>query len=121
MRLLLRRGQRELAEGNPDAALSDLGDALALQPDDALLWRAHATACAAAGDADGAVADLGGALSRDPADVLAWETLAAIESGRHAWPAAYKAWQHVLGLDPQAEDGAQRLERLRRHAFGQPA
>ncbi len=121
VRLLLRRSQRERLSGDRRAALSDMDDAVSLQPDNALLWRDRAAARAADGDLDGAVGDLGGALSRDPADVLAWQALAAIEEGRAAWTAAYKAWQHVLGLDPQVQDGAKRLDRLRRHAFGQPA
>lgn len=121
VRLLQRRSQRELASGNPRAALSDMQDAMGLQPDNALLWREQAAARAANGDFDGAVSDLGGALSRDPDDGLAWQALALFEEDRQAWMAAYKAWQHVLSLDPQVQDGAKRLDRLRRHALGQPA
>ncbi len=121
VRLLQRRAQRELASGQRAAALSDLDDAVDLQPDAALLWRERAAARAAGGELDQAAVDLGGALSRDPSDVLAWQTLAEVEEERASWMAAYKAWQHVLSLDPQVEDGAKRLDRLRRHAFGQPA
>ena len=121
VRLLLRRAQRELAPGDRHAAVSDLDDAVGLQPDNALLWRERGAARAAAGDLEGAVADLGGALSRDPADALAWQSLAAVEQERSSWMAAYKAWQHVLSLDPQVHDGAKQLDLLRRRAFGQPA
>ena len=121
VRLLLRRAQRELASGDRHAAVSDLDDAVGLQPDNALLWRERGAARAADGDLDGAVADLGGALSRDPADALAWQSLAAAEQDRSSWMAAYKAWQHVLSLDPQVHDGARQLDLLRRRAFGQPA
>lgn len=121
VRLLQRRAQRELASGDRRAALSDLDDAALLQPDNALLWRERAAARAANGDLDGAVADLGGALSRDPTDALAWQSLAAIEQDRSSWMAAYKAWQHVLSLDPQVRDGSKQLDRLHRRAFGQPA
>ncbi len=121
VRLLQRRAQRELAAGQRAAALSDLDDAVGLQPDAALLWRERAAARAAGGELDQAAVDLGGALSRDPADVLAWQSLAGIEEQRASWMAAYQAWQHVLSLDPQVEGGARRLDRLRRHAYGQPA
>ncbi len=121
VRLLQRRSQRELAAGEHAAALSDLDDAVELQPDAAVLWRERGAARAAGGEPDQAALDLGGALSRDPSDVLAWQTLAAIEEERASWMAAYKAWQHVLSLDPQVEGGAKRLDRLRRRAFGQPA
>lgn len=121
VRLLQRRSQRELASGDRRAAVSDLDDAVSLQPDNALLWRERGAARAANGDLEGAIADLGGALSRDPADVLAWQSLAAVEQDRSSWMAAYKAWQHVLSLDPQVHDGSKRLDLLRRRAFGQPA
>ena len=121
VRLLQRRAQRELAAGQRTAALSDLDDAVDLQPDAALLWRERAAARASGGELDQAAVDLGGALSRDPSDVLAWQTLTGVEEERASWMAAYKAWQHVLSLDPQVEDGAKRLDRLRRHALGQPA
>ena len=121
VRLLQRRAQRELMSGQPQAALADADDALSLQPDNALLWRDLAAMHAANGDLEAAIGDLGGALSRDPGDALAWQALATIEEDREAWPAAYKAWQHVLSLDPQVADGAKRLDRLRRRALGQPA
>ncbi len=121
VRLLQRRAERELAAGQHAAALSDLDDAVGLQPDDAVLWRDRAAARAAGGELDQAAVDLGGALSRDPADVLTWQSLAGVEEERAAWMAAFKAWQHVLSLDPQVEDGPKRLDRLRRHALGQPA
>ena len=120
-RLLLRRSERERMDAKFRVALSDIDDALTLQPDNPVLARERATARAAAGDLDGAVADLGAALSRDPDDVLAWQSLCSIEGQRGSWMGAYKAWQHVLSLDPQVPDGARRLDRLRRRAFGQPA
>lgn len=121
VRLLLRRAQRELAAGDRRAAVGDLDDAAELQPDSALILRERAAARAAAGDLDGAVSDLGVALSRDPDDALAWQVLAGVEEERAAWVAAFKAWQHVVGLDPQLQGGSKRLDRLHRKAFGQPA
>ena len=121
VRLLLRRAQRESSAGDHRTALSDIGDALMLQPDSAVLWRARAAVRAEAGDFDGAVGDLGGALSRDPNDVLTWTALSQVEVARGSWKAALKAWSHVLALDPMLPGGAARRDRLRRRAFGQPA
>ena len=119
-RLLLRRARRNDAAGNLHGAVNDLDDALTLQPDNPLLWRERAHARAAVGDLDGAIADLGVALSRAPDDVLAWRSLSAIETDRSSWLAAYKAWQHVLRLDPKSPEADKRLDILRRKAFGQP-
>ncbi len=121
VRLLLRRAQREMAASQRRAAIDDLDDAVALQPDSALLWRERAAAYDLDGNLDNAVQDLGGSLSRDASDVLAWQALAAVEEQRGSAAAAYKAWQHVLILDPMIEDGGGRLDRLRRRALGQPA
>nr|WP_321984903.1 hypothetical protein [uncultured Lichenicoccus sp.] len=121
VRLLLRRAQHEMVENQRRAALEDLDDAVALQPDSALLWRERAAAYDLDGNFDAAVQDLGGSLSRDAGDVLAWQALAAVEEQRGSDVAAYKAWQHVLILDPMIEDGGHRLDRLRRRALGQPA
>lgn len=121
VRLLLRRAQHEMAAGQHRSAIDDLDDALALQPDNALLWRERAAAYDLDGNLDASVQDLGGSLSRDASDVLAWQALAAVEEQRGSAAAAYKAWQHVLTLDPMIEDGAKRLDRLRRRALGQPA
>ncbi|WP_428377510.1 hypothetical protein [Lichenicoccus sp.] len=121
VRLLLRRAQREMTAGQRRAAIGDLDDAVALQPDNALLWRERAAAYDLDGNLDAAVQDLGGSLSRDAGDVLAWQALAAVEEQRGTAAAAYKAWQHVLTLDPMIEDGGKRLDRLRRRALGQPA
>ncbi|WP_428391397.1 hypothetical protein [Lichenicoccus sp.] len=121
VRLLLRRAQRESSGGDHRDAVSDLGDALLLQPDSALLWRERAAVRAEAGDLDGAIGDLGGALARDPNDVLTWTALSQVEGARGSWKAALKAWSHVLTLDPMLPGGAAQGDRLRRHAFGQPA
>ena len=121
VRLLLRRAQRESSAGDHRAALSDVGDALMLQPDSTVLWRARAAVRAEAGDSDGAIGDLGGALSRDPNDVLTWTALSQIEVARGSWKAALKAWAHALTLDPMLPGGAKQRDRLRRRAFGQPA
>ncbi|TLU72071.1 hypothetical protein [Lichenicoccus roseus] len=121
VRLLLRRAQHEMAAGKRQSAVSDLDDALALQPDSALLWRERAAAHDLDGDLDAAVQDLGGSISRDASDVLAWQALSAVEEQRGNATAAWRAWQHVLTLDPMIVDGGHRLDQLRRKALGQPA
>lgn len=119
-RLMLHRGQRELAAGELRAALDDLNDAVELQPDQALLWRERAAVKVLQGDQDGAIQDLGGALSRDPDDILSWSSLSIIEEHHADGAPAYAAWEHVLRLDPMIGGGASRLEHLRHQMLGDP-
>ncbi|NPD68463.1 hypothetical protein HN018_08335 [Lichenicola cladoniae] len=119
-RLMLHRGQRELAAGELRASLDDLSDAVELQPDQALLWRERAAVRAMQGDQDGAIQDLGGALNRDPGDVAAWSSLSVIEEHHGDAAAAYAAWEHVLRLDPVIGGGASRLDHLRHQMVGDP-
>lgn len=119
-RLMLHRGQRELAAGELHAALDDLNDAIELQPDQALLWRERAAVKALQGDQDGAIQDLGGALSRDPDDILSWSSLSIIEEHHADGAPAYAAWERVLRLDPMIGGGASRLEHLRHQMLGDP-
>lgn len=119
--LLLRRATRELGdEQKPGDAVEDLGAALALQGDVGVLWRLRAQARLAAGDTDGAISDLGVALQHDADDALNWQVLTAAEEARGDGPAALKAWQHVIALDPQFPGAGKRLEKLQLKAFGQP-
>jgi tetratricopeptide (TPR) repeat protein len=119
-RLLLRRAQAHLADGKPADAVEDLDDALVLQPDAAILWRDRAQARLAIRDLDGTVADLGVAVQHDDHDAIAWQVLSAVEEQRGDWQAAYRAWQHVMVLDPMTENGHAQGRRLHLHAFGQP-
>ena len=119
-RLMLHRGQREQADGKLHEALSDLGDALELQPGQALLWRERAAVRAAQGDRAGALQDLGSAINLDPADVQAWSGLSLIEEHAGQGEPAYAAWEHVLRLDPMIQDGAVRLLHLHHLMLGDP-
>ncbi|ACI51200.1 Tetratricopeptide domain protein [Gluconacetobacter diazotrophicus PA1 5] len=119
-RLLLRRAQGHLAAGKPVDAVEDLDDALVLQPDAAILWRDRAQARLAARDLDGAVTDLGVALQHDDHDAVAWQVLSTVEEQRGDWQAAYRAWQHVMVLDPMTEGGRAHGEKLHLRAYGQP-
>ena len=119
-RLMLSRGQRELAGGQRREAVEDMSDAIELQPDQGPLWRERAAAQAMQGDLDAAVTDLGGALSRDPTDILSWTALSEIEEHRSQPRQAYEAWERVLQLDPMIAGGAARLVHLHRAMLGEP-
>ncbi|MBV0890064.1 hypothetical protein KTQ54_16320 [Komagataeibacter oboediens] len=118
--LLLKRAQDDLDAQRPLDAVQDMDDALLLQPDEEVLWRNRAQARLAAANPDGAVADLGVALHHDGRDVTAWKILEETEEQRGDWQAAWKAWQHVLQLDPTTPDADHETQRLRLKAFGQP-
>ena len=118
--LLLRRAQDDLNAQRPLDATQDMDDALLLQPDVEVLWRNRAQARLAAANPDGAVADLGVALHHDGRDVTAWKILEDSEEQRGDWQAAWKAWEHVLQLEPTIPDADQETQRLRLKAFGQP-
>ena len=119
--LLLHRAQRELAANALRDARDDLDDAVSLQPEQALLWRARAAVRATQDDADGAITDLGGALARDPGDVLSWSALSAVEERQNRPREAFEAWERVLRLDPMIEDGAGRLKHLHTEVVGAPS
>ena len=119
--LLLHRAQRELATGALHDARNDMDDAVALQPEQALLWRERAAVRATGDDADGAISDLGGALARDPGDALSWASLSEIEERENQPRQAFEAWEHVLRLDPMIKDGATRLKRLHTEVVGAPS
>ncbi|WP_415462774.1 tetratricopeptide repeat protein [Acetobacter orientalis] len=118
--LLLRRAEKDVANNKPDNAVDAMADALALQPDKAILWRSSAQMRLVAGDLNGAVKDLGSALQRDPKDSQSWSLLATVEEHRNDGPAALKAWQKVLELNPMADKNHKRLDALHIKAFGQP-
>lgn len=118
--LLLRRAQKDVSAEKPDNAVDDMGDAIALQPDQAILWRSRAQMRLVAGDLAGAVQDLGAALQRDPKDAQSWNLLTTVEEHRNDGQAALKAWQKMLDLNPMADKNHKRLDALRIKAFGQP-
>ncbi|MBS0989714.1 hypothetical protein JK182_13780, partial [Acetobacter okinawensis] len=118
--LLLRRAEKDLAAEKPDDAVEDVGDALALQPDQAILWRTRAQMRLVAGNLRGAVADLGEALARDAEDAQSWSLLASVEEHLNDGQAALKAWQKATALNPMLDKSGKRLDSLRLKAFGQP-
>ncbi|WP_415506567.1 hypothetical protein [Acetobacter sp.] len=119
-RLLMHRAASDLAAQKPDDAVEDLGDALALQPDQAVLWRGRAQMRFVAGNLYGAISDLGQALARDPLDAQSWSLLSTVEERRNDGAAALKAWQKAMSLNPMLDPNHKRLDQLKIKAFGQP-
>lgn len=118
--LLVRRAEKNLISEKPDDAVDDMGDALALQPDQAILWRTRAQMRLVAGNLKGAVTDLGEALMRDAEDAQSWSLLASVEEHLNDGQAALKAWQKATALNPMLDRSHKRSDSLRIKAFGQP-
>jgi tetratricopeptide (TPR) repeat protein len=117
--LLMSRGLRELQAGADDDAIEDFGDAITLDPTLAEAYRDRALARYHAGDTQGAIADLQATEQHEPRDFAAFETLSQIAEGHNDWKGAYAAWQKVMELDPKTPGGQDRLNELKRKAFGE--
>jgi tetratricopeptide (TPR) repeat protein len=101
-------------------AQADCDAAIVLQPGLADLWRRRAEARFGQGDDRGAFADLAQALSREPRLIPAWADLSRFAEARHDTKRALAAWRKVMELDPKAEGGARRLDRLQHVVNGEP-
>ena len=119
VRLLLEAGAHDLETGDAAGALETLDDALVLAPDDADAWFHRGLAKFRAGDYPGAIRDLEATLQRDSRHVEALQTLSHIAESREDWKGALAAWQKVLELDPHTPQAQDRLQMLRRKAFGE--
>ena len=117
--LLMSRALRELHAGAMDDAIEDFGDAITLDPTLAEAYRQRAVARYEAGDTVGAIADLEATVQLEPRDFAAFETLSKIAEAREDWKGAYAAWQKVLEIDPKTPGGEDRLNELKRKAFGE--
>ncbi len=117
--LLMSRGLRELHAGAMNDAIEDFGDAITLDPTLAEAYRQRAVARYQAGDTAGAIADLQATVQREPRDFAAFETLSHIAEAREDWKNAYAAWQKVMEIDPKTPGGEDRLNELKRKAFGE--
>jgi tetratricopeptide (TPR) repeat protein len=117
--LLMSRGLRELHAGANDDAIEDFGDAITLDPKLAEAYRQRAVARYEAGDTQGAIADLQATVQQEPRDFAAFQTLSRIAEARKDWKSAYSAWQKVMEIDPETPGGEDRLNELKRNAFGQ--
>lgn len=117
--LLMSRGLRELHAGAMTDAIEDFGDAITLDPTLAEAYRQRAVARYQAGDTSGTIADLQATVQREPRDFAAFETLSHIAEAREDWKNAYAAWQKVMEIDPKTPGGEDRLNELKRKAFGE--
>jgi tetratricopeptide (TPR) repeat protein len=119
--LLMGRGLRELQAQSNDDAVESFSDAITLDPNLAEAYYQRAIARYHAGDTDGAIRDLGETLKREPRDFAALRTLSDIAAAREDWKGAYAAWEKMLEIDPKTPGGEDRLNELKRKAFGENA
>jgi tetratricopeptide (TPR) repeat protein len=117
--LLMSRGQRELRAGAHQDAIQTFTDAITLDPDLSAAYRQRGIAKYDDGDTAGAIGDMEQTLRREPRDFVALKTLTNIAASHENWKAAYEAWQKMLDIDPKTPGGEDRLNDLRRRAFGQ--
>lgn len=117
--LLMSRGQRELRAGAHQDAIQTFTDAITLDPDLSAAYRQRGIAKYQDGDVGGAIMDMQETLKREPRDFVALKTLTNIAASHENWKAAYEAWQKMLEIDPKTPGGEERLNDLRRRAFGQ--
>ena len=120
-KLLLLHGFKELTDNQPTEALDDFDASLDLQPDLSEGWHGRALARARLGDAAGAERDIEEVMRREPRQFAALEDLSRIAESAGDWKGAYAAWNQALKLDPKAPGGADRLQDLKRRAFGDRA
>ena len=116
-KLLLMHGMDGM-EANPSEALDDFDAALDLQPDLQEGWHGRALARSRLGDTAGAARDIAEVIKREPRQFMALEDLSHIAEQRGDWKGAYEAWSRALALDPKTPGGSDRLQDLKRRAFG---
>ncbi len=121
VKLLLSRGQRELAENAATDSFDSYDAALDLDPDLLEAWRGRAAARLHMGDPQGGVHDLQEVIRREPRHFAAWQDLSRLAESRGDWRGAYAAWQKLLEIDPHTPGGQDRLRDLRRRAVGEDA
>ena len=117
--LLMSRALHEAAGGDDKDALEDFDAALDLDPQLAEAWHQKALVHAHMGENRAAIADIAQALRLEPRHFAALETLSRIAEAQGNWKGAYDAWQRVMQLDPKTPGGVDRLNELRRRAFGE--
>ncbi len=116
--LLMAGGTRALANDAGNEAEQDFDAAVALEPGFTEAWHRRAIARAAQGDSQGAIADIGQALAQEPRYFPALDTLTRIAIDRKDFKGAFAAWSKKLEIDPECAGGREKLNDLRRRAFG---
>lgn len=116
--LLLNRSARELNADAAQDALDDVEAALVIDPAAPEAYHRRALARSALGDFPGALADLNETLRREPRYYPALQSLSRLAEERGDHKGALSAWEKVLEINPKAPDGEERLQSLKRKAFG---
>lgn len=117
--LLVQRGMRNMDAQAWSAALEDFDAALDLAPDFAEGWHKRATARFMMGDLDGAVRDIQEVLRREPRHFGALAGLSSIAEERRDYPAALRAYEAALAINPKMRGGEERLRELKQKAYGE--
>ena len=116
--LLMAGGSRALANDADNEAETDFDAAVALEPGFTEAWHRRAIARAAQGDKEGAIADIQQALAQEPRYFPALDTLTRIAVERHDFKSAFAAWSKKIEIDPKCAGCQEKLNDLRRRAFG---
>lgn len=111
---LLNRGVALKSTGEHDRAIADYTRALAIVPDDALLYQNRANAYREKGDIAPALADIEKAIALNPDSAGAWYVRGALAEALGNQDVARRYYMTALGLDPQNEV-------YRSKAFGEAA
>ncbi|HAC56822.1 MAG TPA: hypothetical protein DCF73_00555 [Rhodobiaceae bacterium] len=111
---LLNRGVAFKSVGEYDRAIADYTRALALAPDDALLYQNRANALREKGDLAPALGDIEKAIELNPDSAGAWYVRGALAEALGNRDVARRYYMTALGLDPQNAV-------YRSKAFGQEA
>lgn len=118
VRLLMQAGTRNLEAGNHEDAIDDFTAALDLDPTFAEAWHRRAQAFAALGDDDNAIRDIQATLAREPRQFIAMVGLAGLREKRGDLEGAVRSLEAALELYPLLPNAEERLNDLRRRAFG---
>ena len=111
---LLNRGVAFKSVGEYDRAIADYTQALAIVPDDALLYQNRANAHREKGDLAPALGDIEKAIELNPDSAGAWYVRGALAEALGNRDVARRYYMTALGLDPQNEV-------YRTKAFGEAA
>lgn len=117
--LLVQRGMRNMDAQAWTSALEDFDAALDLAPDFAEGWNKRATARFMMGDLDGAVRDIQEVLRREPRHFIALAALSTIAEERRDFPAALRAYEAALAINPKMRGGEERLRELKQKTYGE--